>query len=72
MAMVMRFTLLWLLIMRVLAVHDMARHEVVHDFADDLDPKNAAQEAGDQNPRCTLCGETTIDQGTLCGRKHTI
>lgn len=33
--------LLSFFIVRVLAVDDMTGHEVVHDFADDLNPKHA-------------------------------
>lgn len=38
---VVRLGLRCFLVMRVLAVHNMARHEVMHNFADDLDPKHA-------------------------------
>ena len=38
------------LVVRVLTVYDVARHELVHDFADDLDAKHASEEACDQDP----------------------
>lgn len=50
------------LVVRMLTVHDVAGHEVMHDFADDLDAKHASKEACNQNPGGLLRGESAVYQ----------
>lgn len=48
--------------MRMLAVHDMAWDERVHNSAYDLDAENAADEAADHDPGRLLFSEAAVYQ----------
>lgn len=61
-----------LLVMRVLAIHDVAGDEVMHDLADDLNASHAAEEASDHDPGGLLRREATIDERALRGGEHAV
>lgn len=64
--------LLVLILMRVVAVHGMSGHEAVHNAREDLDTQNAAEEAGNKDPRSFLGSEATGDQSSFGGRQHVV